>query len=266
MTTPHEPAALDWLGEDRPGDAVRERRFEVRRGERRVPGLLWTPEGADGPRPLVLLAHGGSGSKREDYVVAMARRLVRRHGLAAAAIDGPVHGDRRAGPPAPRPLVLAEFGQLWVNDGDAMTDAMVADWSATLDVLQPLPDVGTSAVGWWGVSMGTIIGLPLVAADRRVRAAVLGLMALTGPTRARLERDAPDVRCPVLFFVQWDDQLFPHELAVQLWELLGSRDKLLVAHPGDHGDLPADSLESSARFLARHLATDGGRAVGRLPV
>jgi dienelactone hydrolase len=237
---------------------VRQRRFDVQRDDRRVPGLLWTLAASDAPQPLVLLGHGGSGSKRQDYVVAMARRLVRDHRIAAVAIDGPVHGARRAGPPAPPALVLAEFAQLWANDGDAMTDAMVDDWRAALDALRSLPDVGSGPVGWWGISMGTIIGLPVVAADPRIGAAVLGLMGLTGPTRARIERDAPNVRCPTLFLVQWDDRLFPHDLAVGLWEALGSRDKRLVAHPGDHGDLPADAFETSARFLARHLTVETG--------
>ncbi len=248
--------ALTWLDEDLLRDGVRQRRFDVLRAGRRIPGLLWTPAEGEGPRPLVLLGHGGSGSKRQDYVVAMARRLVHDHGISAAAIDGPVHGDRRAGPPAPSALVLAEFAQLWANDGDAMTDGIVADWIASLDALQSLPDVGNGPAGWWGFSMGTITGLPVVAADGRFRAAVLGLMGFTGPTRERIARDAPRVRCPVLFFVQWDDVMFPHDLAIRLWEALGSREKRLVANPGGHGELPPDVLETSAQFLAAHLADD----------
>lgn len=247
-----EAPRVTWLDEDVFRAGVRQRRFDVVRGSRRIPGLVWTPA-EEGPRPLVLLGHGGSGTKRQDYLVAMARRLVQRHGFAAAAIDGPVHGDRRAGPPAPPPLVLAEFAQLWANDGDTMTDEMVADWRTTIDALQSLPDIGNGPVGWWGVSMGTIVGLPVVAADTRFRAAVLGLMGLTGPTQARIARDAPRVRCPVLFLVQWDDALFPHDVAIALWEALGTREKQLSARPGDHGDLPADAFEESARFLARHL-------------
>ncbi len=252
-----ERATLVWLEGDVARDGVRERHFHVLHAGRRVPGLLWTPAEGGAPRPLVLLGHGASGSKRQDWVAAMAGRLARRHGIATAAIDGPVHGERRAGRPAQPALVLAEFAQLWANDGDAMTDAMVADWSATLDALQSLPDLGIGPVGWWGVSMGTIIGLPVVAAERRIRAAVLGLMGLTGPTKTRLARDARTVLCPVLFLVQWDDAMFPHHLAVELWEALASADKRLIAHPGDHGDVPVDAFEASADFLARHLGAGG---------
>ncbi len=248
------PPELAWLDEDVSHDGVRQRRFDVTRDGGRIPGLLWTPEGAQLPLPLVLLGHGGSGSKRQDYVRAMARRLCREHGVAAAAIDGPVHGDRRSAPAAASSLVLAEFAQLWAYQGDSMTDGMVADVRATLDALEALPEVDGSALGWWGVSMGTIIGIPAVAAEPRFRAAVLGLMGLTGPTRERIAIDAPSVRCPALFLVQWDDALFPHDAAVALWERLGATDKRLHAYPGDHGDLPAEAFEASARFLARQLA------------
>ena len=249
---------ITWLVDEVLDDGVRERRFRVVRDGRTVPGALWSPLGAEGQRPLVLLGHGASGSTLQDHVVGLARRLAHDHRIAAAAIDGPVHGERRAGPPAPSPLVLAEFAQLWANEGDAMTDEMVADWIATLDALQSLPEVGRGPVGWWGVSMGTIIGLPVVAADERIRVAVLGLMGLTGPTRARIGRDAPAVRCPVLFLVQWGDAMFPPDSGIALWEALGSPDKRLLAHPGGHGDLPADAFETSLSFLVHHLRDDGG--------
>ena len=101
--------------------------------------------------------------------------------------------------------------------------------------------------------MGTILGLPLVAAEPRIAVAVLGLMGLTGPTRSRIAADAPNVRCPVLFLMQWNDELFPRERLADLFDALGSTDKRLHAHPGKHGDVPAEEFEASEAFLARHL-------------
>lgn len=258
--------ALRWGRDDR-RDGVRRRRFDVEHGGRTVPGLLWTPDRSDGtsgadafgaPPPLALVGHGGSGHKDEEHVRALARRLVRHHGLAAAAIDGPVHGDRRGEPGAAPGLVLLEFAQAWSADGEAMTDAMVADWRGTVDALQGAGVVAPGAVGWWGLSLGTILGLPFVAADRRVEAAVLGLMGLTGPTRERIERDAGAVRCPVLFLVQWGDTLFPRDDALALFDALATSDKQLHAHPGGHGDVPAEAFAASAEFLAGHLGAAGG--------
>ena len=86
---------------------------------------------------------------------------------------------------------------------------MVADWHAAVDVLAADDVVGRVPVGYWGVSMGTLLGLPFVASDPRVRACVLGLAGRTGPTAERLAADAARVTVPTLFLVQLDDELFP---------------------------------------------------------
>jgi fermentation-respiration switch protein FrsA (DUF1100 family) len=116
-----------------------------------------------------------------------------------------------------------------------------------------LDDVANERCGYWGLSMGTILGLPFVASEARVAVAVLGLMGLTGPTRERFVVDAPAVRCPVLFLVQWNDELFPRDKALELFDAIGSSDKRLHAHPGLHGEVPAEEFEASGRFLASHL-------------
>jgi dienelactone hydrolase len=248
---------VQWLDDDE-SQGVRERRFDLDRDGRRVPGVLWTPAGVTGPRPLVLLGHGASGNKRQDYVLSMARRLVRRRGFAAAAIDGPVHGDRRdPAAESNQRAVFLHFAQVWSSD-EKMTDEVVADYVATLDMLQELVDVGAGRVGWWGLSMGTILGLPFVAADPRVRVAVLGLMGITGPTRARIEADAPSVTCPVLFLVQWDDELFARDTAFGLFDALGSKDKRLHASLGSHGAVPEEAFGESEGFLARYLGREEG--------
>ena len=85
---------MEW-GHSETTKGVTERDFTVSCNQRAVPGVLWTPEHADAPTPLVLIGHGGSGHKREAHLVSLARRFVRHNGIAAASIDGPVHGDRR---------------------------------------------------------------------------------------------------------------------------------------------------------------------------
>jgi len=249
--------------DDRDVRGVRARAFRVEGEAGEVPGILWTPPEVRGRLPLVLVGHGASGSKRQDYVRALARRLVLVHGVAAAAIDGPVHGDRRPDGGHDGRLQFLDFVKAWSND-EAMTDRMVSDWRRTLDGLcSPdgpfsLDGVELGPVGYWGVSMGTILGLPFVAAEPRIEAAVLGLMGLTGPTAGRIAADAPLVACPVLFLVQWSDELFPRDSAFALFEAIGSADKRLHANPGSHGAVPDDEDEESAEFLAGWLAPDRG--------
>ena len=42
----------------------------------------------------------------------------------------------------------------------------------------------------------------------------------------------------------------------ELFEALGSVDKRLHAHPGDHAAVPIEEMLFSTRFLVRHLSSD----------
>ncbi len=243
---------MRWEEEPAVSDGVSERGFTVDVDGRSVPGILWVPEAGTGPRPLVLLGHGATRHKRVDYLLALARRLAAGHGFAVAAIDGPGHGDRRAPGHDDGIQLFSAFLAEWSRKGT--TDDMVADWQGTLEALRALEEVGDGPVGYWGLSMGTIYGVPLVAAEPRIQVAVLGLMGLVGPTKDRMATDAAHVTCPVLFIQQWDDALIPREHVFELFGALGSGDKRLHAHPGDHAAVPVEELVFSARFLARHLA------------
>lgn len=247
---------MRWEGDAATTHGVTERLFTVDVDGRRVPGVLWVPEAGRGPRPLVLLGHGATRHKRVDYLMALGRRLASDYGFAAAAIDGPGHGDRRAPGHDDDVQLFAAFLTEWSRDGS--TDDMVADWRATLDALRGLESVGDGPVGYWGLSMGTIYGLPFVAAEPRVQVAVFGLMGLVGPTRERMAAAAAGVSCPVLFVQQWDDSLVPREHVFELFDAVGSVDKRLHAHPGDHAAVPVEEIVFSAGFLARHLRVQIG--------
>lgn len=237
-------------------DGVRERDFAVEVGGRTVPGVLWLPAAGAGPRPLVLLGHGATRHKRIDYLVALGRRLASDYGFAVAAVDAPGHGDRRAPGHDDDVTLFGDFLAEWSREGTV--DDVVAEWQAAIDAVRDLDDVGDGPVGYWGLSMGTIYGVPLVAAEPRIQVAVFGLMGLLGPTRDRLAADAPSITCPVLLIQQWDDSLIPRNEVFELFDALGSLDKRLHAHPGEHAAVPVEEIAFSARFLARHLAPHAG--------
>jgi dienelactone hydrolase len=243
-------------GDETHGGGVQERDFVVEVEGRRVPGVLWLPETGTGPRPLVLLGHGATRHKRIDYLVALGRRLAADHGFAVTAIDAPGHGDRRAPGHDDDVTLFSDFLAEWSREGTV--DDVVKEWQATIDAVRDLDEVGDGPVGYWGLSMGTIYGVPLVAAEPRIQVAVFGLMGLLGPTRDRLAMDAPSIACPVLLIQQWDDSLIPRAEVFELFDALGSLDKRLHAHPGEHAAVPVEEIAFSARFLARHLAPHAG--------
>lgn len=237
---------IDWRRDDQSA-RFRQRLFTLDVAARAVPGVLWTPARALGPLALVLIGHGGGGHKLDESRLDLAARYTSR-GLAAAAIDGPWHGER-----APAGAARTQ------SYAPSVVDAMVADWQATLDALTALPEIDGARVGYGGVSMGTMFGLPFVAADDRIRAAVLGLCGLQTASGAPLEMserlagDARNLRAPLLFLLQWHDDVFAREGSLALFDLIASGDKRLLANPGRHHETPEHARAASTDFLVTQL-------------
>ena len=233
-------------------DGVREQSFTV--GE--VPGVLFSPPNATSPRPLILLGHGGGQHKRAPGVLARAHHFVRELGVAAACVDVPGHGER---PEHPQFAPMAARNQQRVEQGEprsqviAQFQAVVAqqtvpEWSAVLDALQQLAHVGAGPVGYWGLSLGCGLGVPFVAAEPRVKAAVLGCgsaLACAG--------EAARITVPVQFLAQWDDEFISREQSLALFDAFASTDKTLHANPGGHAAVPRHEIDSHTAFFRRHL-------------
>jgi dienelactone hydrolase len=248
--------SLRWLGEPLSEGGVTERRFDLERESGVVPGILWTPTEHEHPAPLVLMGHGGSGHKRSDRQLMLGRRLAAVSQIASVTIDGPYHGDR-----VPEQLDRQQYQAMMAAMGvDKVTDGMVDDWEATLDALTQLDAIDATRIAYIGFSMGTRFGLPFVAAAAdRLRCAVLGKngmrqtsgMASMAP---RFERDAPTIKVPVLYHVQWDDELFPRDGQFELFDLIGSPDKRLIAFPGPHGGAAPAAVHAWCAFVTHHVA------------
>jgi pimeloyl-ACP methyl ester carboxylesterase len=240
---------------------VAERLFAIEVAGQRVPGVFWAPAGAVGPRPLVLMGHGGSQHKKVETLVARAFNYVRRLGYAVAAIDAPGHGER-ATPEEARARVEALHLRIVERTpaDPSMVAAMVArarqtvpEWQATLDELQKVDIIGAAGpVGWWGVSMGTTIGVPFVAAESRITAAVFGLDGvLTGDDS--LAQAAGQITIPVEFAFQADDELVDRNAGIALFDAFASAEKTLHLNPGGHLGIPSFEGVSWERFFERHL-------------
>src|SRR4051812_15033103 len=229
-------------------DGVTEQSFTL--GE--IAGVLFTPRGVTGPRPLILMGHGGGMHKKAPAILAGAYRFAVEGGFAVAAIDAPNHGDRPkdeqfsqfAGDMRARMAAGENPAELVAAMHDLLAGQAVADWQAVLTAVQELDHVGAGPVGYWGVSMGCGLGVPLLAAEPRIRAAVLGLLGVHG-----LAETAARVTVPVQFLLQWDDSLVNRDQALALFDALGSKDKTLHANPGDHGEIPAFETDNALRFF-----------------
>lgn len=245
--------AMRWIDDGVRDANMCERGFEVAREGHSIPGLAWHPQSMQGPSPIVLMGHGGSGHKRSAKMLAMARIFAGVYGWWAVAIDGPVHGARGGVGDASDPA----YRQMWQRPG--VVESMVADWRAVLDALAASNEIDTARVGYWGVSMGTMFGLPFVANEPRIKAAVLGKAGMRGASVVRSGIDAhfkvhaPKVKIPLLFTMQWDDERFDRDGQLELFDMLGAANKRLHAYPGLHSLDGPDGLQVSAEFLRRYL-------------
>jgi pimeloyl-ACP methyl ester carboxylesterase len=234
-------------------DGVSERLFTLDG----IPGVLWTPADAAGPRPLILLGHGGGQHKKAPGMVARGRRYAADCGFAAVSIDAPGHGDRPRTEGDERFVArLRELmaagqpvGPHVTRHNAELAAQAVPEWQSVLDALRKdARQADGGPVGYWGVSLGTAIGLPLAAAEPRIGAAVFGCLGHETLTEA-----AARVTVPVEFLLQWDDALVPRESGLALFDALASPEKSLHANSGDHLAVPRFELDSAERFFLRHL-------------
>ena len=234
---------MSWNDKNKSLDAMDERGFTLNVEGHDVPGVYWAPK--EGGDRLVLLGHGGTTHKKTEYIVLMAD-LLARCGIATLAIDGPGHGDRA------EPDIGVEqnaFAKMWHSGGGH--EGSLADWKAALDFIEA--EIDPRPTGWWGLSMGTMMGLPVTATDERIKVALLGLMGTWGPNGDLLRELAPKVTCPVRFLMQWDDEIVPRDACLELFGLLGTKKKTLHSNPGPHQAVPRFEIKGSVEYLDHYL-------------
>lgn len=247
---------MQFISEQRLDDGVLERNFIL--GD--IPGVLWTPKyvSAGTPVPLILLGHPGGLHEMHSRLVARAQQCA-SEGFAAATIELPWSGD------LPRSTALeqarADLRQA-LQAGNPVSDDIVdrlvlplvekavPDWRATLDALLELPEIG-GRVGFAGGVLAIAIRLAVV--EPRICAAVL--FAGSFVPRALFE-DARQVTIPLHVLLQWDDQGNDRQLALDLFDTFGSKEKSLHAHMGGHTGIPQSAGDEANRFFARHLKAD----------
>lgn len=241
--------AISWQDcQDPAGLSTREFRI-TSPGKRDVTGALWLPESPRAGSTLICLGHGASGDRYQAPLPYLARRFIQDAGLPVLSLDGPVHGLRQVGAGG-----RESFGPEWRRD-DAVTD-MTSDWQAAVAAIQALPEMGTGQLAYFGLSMGSIFGIPFVASRQDITVAVLGLLGITDgtPHGDEIMAAAARIDCPLLYLMQLEDELFSREGYLRVFDAFPSEDKRIHANPGLHPEIPAEEIDFAFDFLRGHIS------------
>jgi hypothetical protein len=245
---------MHFISEQRLDDGSVERAFHLDD----IPGMLWTP--GSSPAPLILLGHPGDLRQMYPRLANRARDAV-GNGFAAATIELPGSGDRPRWPDLERARADLRRALAAGKPVDDVVDrlviplveAAVPEWQATLDVLLSLPEID-GPVGFSGGVMA--VGIRLAVVEPRIVAA--GLFAGSFVPRAMFD-EARHVTIPLHVLLQWDDESNDRQMALDVFDAFGSREKTLQANMGGHTGVPQFAGEDATRFFVRHLMPGGAR-------
>ena len=190
----------------------------------------------------VIVAHGRYGHRRVPYVRGAAKRWS-RDGLVVVAADAPYHGDRALDqvPDLARnePFLIQAVGDL-----RRLCSAIRSDTRLTA-----LP------IGFLGFSMGTLVGVPFMAVEPRVKVGVFAVGGVTGTGTTDPATYAPLIReRPVLLVSADRDEFFHRASTTALYESFGGSQELIL-FPGTHGNWqhPGRRYRAMFDFLRANL-------------
>ena len=220
-----------------------------------VTATLWAPERAAPGTPVVLLGHGG-GQHRHHPAMSGRARLLADVGFRALALDVSGHGPRSRTPYDEEEVAALHVartagepvGPIVERYNADLARRTVPEWRALLAGLLAVPQIGDAPVGYWGIALGTAIGVPLVAGEPLIQAAVFGLFwpsTLVGAARR--------ITVPIEFDLQWDDEHIPRDGGLALFDAFASTEKSLHVNAGKHMEMPRFESASAVRFFERHL-------------
>lgn len=225
---------------------LREVRFSFDLDGERVPGLMFLPPEPEAPLPLVFIQHPATASK-DDYFVEEPAKMWARRGWACAGLDAPLHGDRQTHDPM---AIFRDRGRI-----AAVASQFARELGAAVDLLAANYPIDLTRLGFVGYSLGSILGLPAVAADGRFKAAafcLVGDTALAGGASSRGETVPLLPGVAVRLVGKTADELIPRESTEALFEMLaGEKDLIWLA--GGHFEIGPDVIKAAGEWLKAHL-------------
>lgn len=135
---------------------------------RRVTGLLSLPKNSTKPLPVIILMHGLGDHKAVDYV-EFGNDLFLKNGYAVMRIDICDHGDRKR---EVYDFDLTGPYKYWARTVISQT---VFDLRRTIDFIETRKELDSNRIGYYGISLGGIIGTVFSGVEKRIKVPIVAL-------------------------------------------------------------------------------------------
>jgi cephalosporin-C deacetylase-like acetyl esterase len=228
-----------------------------------VTGLLTLPEKGQAPFPVVILMHGLGDRKTVDYVEAGNQYLLDA-GYAVLRLDISNHGDRYR---YDYDFDLTGGFRYWSRE---MITQTVFDLRRAVDFIQTREELDAQRIGYFGISLGGMIGTIFCGLEERVKVPVIvlaggqlnlmfGLEAFSAETKHFLSLIDP------IHYVKWiaprpllminasEDDIIPPVTSRLLFKA-AKEPKEIIWYPTKHHDLPVDkAYPEGIHWFDEHL-------------
>ena len=214
-----------------------------------VTGLLTLPGKGKAPYPTVILMHGLGDRKTVDYVEAGNKYLLDA-GYAVLRLDISNHGDRFR---YDYDFDLTAGYRYWTRDIISQT---VFDLRRAVDFIYSRDELDNERIGYFGISLGGIIGTIFCSVDKRVKVPVIVLAGGNLNLMFRMHAFSEETKDflsiidpinfvgmisprPLLMINAGNDDVVPPVTSKLLYKAAG-KPKEIIWYPTKHHDLPVD--------------------------
>lgn len=231
--------------------------------DKRVSALLTLPKNVEQPLPCIILMHGLGDRKTVDYIEAGNQYLLDA-GYAVLRLDISNHGDRFE---YDYDFDLTNGYRYWTRELITQT---VFDLRRAVDFIQTREELDHQRIGYYGISLGGIIGTIFCSVEERIDVPVIvlaggnlnlmfGKKALSADTRDYLSiidpinyvgKIAPR---PLLMINAENDDIVP-PITSRLLFKAAKKPKEIIWHPSKHHDLPIEkAYPEGIQWFDRYL-------------
>ncbi|MEO9894251.1 alpha/beta fold hydrolase [Aurantibacter sp.] len=230
---------------------------------KKVTGLLSVPKIDKSKIPVILLIHGLGDHKEVDYV-AYGNDFFLKNGYAVLRIDVSEHGDRKA--------EFYDFDftgdyKYWSRNIIRQT---VFDLRRAIDFLETRKELDKDRIGYYGISLGGIIGTIFCGVENRIKVPVIALaggqLNLLFEEKA-ISKEAKDFvgtieplnfvkqisPRPLLMLNAKNDEIVPPTMTKLLYHEAGEP-KDIIWYDAKHRDAPIDVIYNDGlNWFKKHL-------------